>query len=244
MKNYADDTYGEYIAGVYDQWYSEVDSDSIHTLYELAHGGPALELGIGTGRIALPLMATGVAVHGVDASEAMVSKLSQKPAGDGIPVTMGSIADVPVEGLYSLIYIVFNTFFALLTQVEQVRCFQNVIKHLSPSGVFVLEVFVPDLGRFDRGQTVRLVRIGESETQLDVSQIDSVQQVITSQHIHLMEGETHFYPVKLRYAWPAEMDLMARLAGMRLKNRWGDWKRGPFTAQSGKHISVYELSSE
>jgi len=100
MKNYADDTYGEYIAGVYDQWYSEVDSDSIHTLYELAHGGPALELGIGTGRIALPLMATGVAVHGVDASEAMVSKLSQKPAGDGIPVTMGSIADVPVDGLY------------------------------------------------------------------------------------------------------------------------------------------------
>jgi SAM-dependent methyltransferase len=244
MKNYADDTYGEYIAGVYDQWYSEVDSDSIHTLNELAYGGPALELGIGTGRIALPLMATGVTVHGVDASGAMISKLRQKPAGDGIPVTMGSFADLPVEGQFSLIYIVFNTFFALLTQDEQVRCFQNVAKHLSPSGVFVVEVFVPELGRFDRGQTVRLDRIGESETQLDVSQIELVQQVITSQHIHLTEGETHFYPVKLRYAWPAEMDLMARLAGMRLKHRWGDWKRGPFTAQSGKHISVYELSAE
>lgn len=244
MENYSDETYGEFIAGVYDQWYSEVDPDSIQTLYELAHGGTALELGIGTGRIALPLMATGVAVHGIDASGAMLSRLRQKPGGDGIPVTMGSFADVPVEGQFSLIYIVFNTFFALLTQDEQVRCFQNVSKHLSPSGVFVVEAFVPDLGLFDRGQTVRLDRIGEGETQLDVSQIEPVQQVITSQHIHLTEGKTHFYPVKLRYTWPAEMDLMARLAGMRLKHRWGDWKRGPFTAQSGKHISVYEALSK
>lgn len=130
MENYSEETYGERIAGVYDQWYSEYDPAMVETLSELACGGSTLELGIGTGRIALPLMAAGVAVHGVDASEAMVSKLRKKPAGDVIPVIMGSIADVPVEGLYSLIYIVFNTFFALLTQDEQVRCFQNVFKHL------------------------------------------------------------------------------------------------------------------
>ena len=240
MKNYTEETYGERIASVYDQWYSEVDPALVQTLFELAHGGNALELAIGTGRIALPLLATGLSVKGVDASESMVSKLRQKPGGDAISVAMGNFADVPVEGQFSLIYIVFNTFFALLSQDEQVRCFQNVANHLLPTGVFVIEVFFPDLGRYDRGQTVRLDRIGENETQLDVSEFDPVDQVITSQHVHLTEGGIHFYPVKLRFAWPAEMDLMARMAGMRLKYRWGDWRRGAFTAQSGKHISVYE----
>ena len=240
MPDYSEETYGARIVEVYDQWYFEFDPTAIQVLAELAHGGRALELGIGTGRIAIPLLKSGVTVHGVDASPSMVSKLRSKPGGENIPVIMGNFVDVPVDGQYSLIYVVFNTFYALLTQDEQIRCFQNVARHLTSDGVFVLEAFVPDMTRFPAGQAMRLTRIGDREVQLDVSQVELDKQVVTSQHVVLTEQGTHFYPVKIRYVWPSEMDLMARLSELRLSERWSDWGKSRFTAESGKHISVYE----
>jgi SAM-dependent methyltransferase len=240
MVDYSEKTYGERIAGVYDRWYSEFDTLAIDVLFNLSRGGRVLELGIGTGRIALPLSRCGVAVEGIDASEAMVAKLLSKPGGKKIPITMGNFADIPIEGEFSLIYVVFNTFFALLTQAEQIRCFKNVAQHLCDDGVFVIEAFVPDLTRFTGMQSTRTVRIEDHEVQMDVSQIELDKQLISSQHLVLTEQGTRFYPVKLRYVWPAEMDLMAQLSKLQLRERWSDWKKNPFTAVSGKHISVYE----
>jgi SAM-dependent methyltransferase len=240
MDTYQEDTYGERIAGVYDDWYAEYDDATLVTLRELAQGGRALELGIGTGRIALPLRRSGVAIDGIDASEAMVAKLRSKPNGDQIPVVVGNFADIAVEGSYALIYVLFNTFFALLTQEEQLRCFRNVARHLSPQGSFVIEVFVPDLSRFSDRQAVRAVSTSENEVRLDVSQLDPVNQQIISQHVVLTEQGIRLYPVKLRYVWPAELDLMARLAGLQLRHRWGNWRKAVFSADSGKHISIYE----
>jgi len=239
METYKEDTYGARIAGVYDDWYAEVDEAAVSTLRELAHGGRALELGIGTGRIALPLQQRGVEVHGIDASEAMIARLQAKPGGEGIAVRLGNFADVALEGPFSLIYVVFNTFFALSTQDEQVRCFENVARRLSADGVFVIEAFVPDLARFDREQTVRAIRIDDNEVHFEASRLDPVGQQVTSQHVVLTEKGVRFYPVKVRFAWPAELDLMARLAGLRLRHRWDSWNRTPVSAESGAHISVY-----
>jgi SAM-dependent methyltransferase len=241
MDEYREETYGERIAGIYDTLYAGYDPAAIATLNRLAQGGRALELGIGTGRVALPLQETGVEVHGIDASPAMVDSLRGKPGGEGIAVTLGNFADVAVEGHYSLIYVTFNTLYSLLTQDEQVRCFQNVARHLAPGGVFLIEAFVPDVTRFSSGrQTMRAVTIEEDLVQIDASMHDPVAQQVTSQHIILTERGVRLYPVWLRYAWPAELDLMARLAGLRLKHRWEDWEGRAFTAGSGSHISVYE----
>jgi hypothetical protein len=170
----------------------------------------------------------------------MVAKLRAKPGGETIPVTLGSFADVAVEGQFTLIYVLFNTFFNLLTQEEQVRSFESVARHLSRDGAFVIEVFVPDLARFEARQTVRARRVRNDEVFLDASRLDPVNQRVMSQHIVLTEEGVRLYPVKLRYAWPAELDLMARLADLRLRHRWDSWKRTPFLAESTKHISVYE----
>ncbi|MBU1746402.1 MAG: class I SAM-dependent methyltransferase [Chloroflexi bacterium] len=240
MNTYQEDTYGDRIAGVYDAWYAEYDDATLVTLRELAQGGRALELGIGTGRIALPLQQSGVIVDGIDASAAMIAKLHSKSGGDKISVVLGNFADVAVAGEYTLIYVLFNTFFSLLTQEEQLRCFRNVAQHLGPQGSFVVEAFAPDLSRFSDHQAVRAVRISENEVRLDASQLDPVNQQITSQHVVLTEQGIRLYPVKLRYVWPAELDLMARLAGLQLKYRWGNWRKAAFTADSGKHVSVYE----
>lgn len=242
MENYTEDTYGERIAGVYDEWYTDFDPAAIDTLAELAAGGKALELGIGTGRIALPLLSRGVSVSGLDASAAMVARLHAKPGGEQIPVTMGNFSAVDVPGKFSLIYVVFNTIFSLLTQEEQIECFSNVARHLTAKGVFVVEAFVPDITRFTAGQTVRVIRIEEHAVQMDVSQHEPDKQLITNQHLMLREQGTQFYPVKLRYIWPSEMDLMARLSGLVRKARWSDWKKHDFTEDSGKHISVYGFS--
>lgn len=240
MDNYSDETYGETIAGIYDEWYSDFDPLAIQTLAELANGGMALELGIGTGRIALPLLKAGITVQGIDASESMVAKLQEKPGGKNIPVTMGNFADVQVDGRYTLIYVMFNTFYALLTQEDQIRCFQNVARHLTPDGVFVVEAFVPDLKRFTGGQAMRAIRVGDHEAQIDISLIELEKQIITSQHMLIQEQGTSFYPVKIRYVWPSEMDLMARLSQLSLRERWSDWRKSQFTYESGKHISVYK----
>lgn len=244
MDNYQNNTYGERISSIYDQLYSAYDEAAIQTLAELARGGRALELGIGTGRIALPLQQKGVEVHGIDASEAMVARLRRKPGGERIPVMMGNFVDVAVEGQFSLIYVPFNTFFALWEQEVQVRCFQNVAAHLTPQGVFVIEAFVPDLARFSvGGQTMRAISIDSDQLRFDVSMLDPVKQQITSQHVMLSENQVQLYPVKLRYVFPSEMDLMARLAGMQLQQRWGGWAKETFDADSGKHVSVYGFTA-
>jgi SAM-dependent methyltransferase len=240
MKDYGPETYGDRIADVYDGLYSELDTDgAVETLADLAGPGPVLELAIGTGRLALPLAERGLEVHGIDASEAMVEKLRQKPGGDRIPVTIGDFADVNVEGQFSLVFVAFNTLFALLTQEDQLRCFENAAAHLTDDGVFVTEVFFPDLARFDRGQRMQTTSVDPGRVMLDASRHDPVAQRVDSSHIVITEAGTKLYPVVVRYAFPPELDLMARLAGLRLRERWGGWRRERFAASSQRHVSVY-----
>ena len=240
MNFYSHETYGERVAGVYDEWYTDVNPLLIVALAELAHGGPALELGIGTGRIALPLAAKGIEVHGIDVAESMISRLRAKPGGDRITITQGNFAEVPVDGKFSLVYIVFNTFFALTSQEEQVQCFRNVAAHLAPGGCFVMEAFVPDLTRFTHGQTNFVRKITTDQVTLDMSQHHAATQNVVSQQVVITEGNIRLFPVQIRYCWPSELDLMAQLAGLRLRERWSNWKREPFTSDSGFHISIYE----
>jgi hypothetical protein len=247
MKTYDASTYGENIAEVYDQWYTDFNTyagnadAAAECLAALAGKGPVLELAIGTGRMALPLSARGIEVHGIDISPAMVAKLKSKPGGDLIPVTIGDFADVGVAGEYSLIYIVFNTIFALLTQEDQIRCFRNVAAHFKDGGIFLLEAFVPDLQRFDRNQRLGVEACEPDQIRIEASRHDPVGQLVESKHVVLGEHGVKLYPLKIRYAWPSELDLMARLAGLHLKDRWGSWRREPFSAASASHVSTYEL---
>jgi hypothetical protein len=172
----------------------------------------------------------------------MVAKLAGKPGGDRITVTIGNFADVEVSGEYSLIYTVFNTFFMLNDQEEQVRCFANVAKRLRSGGFFLIEAFVPEPARFKDDQTVRVADMGVGEVHLETSIHDRLSQRIRSHQIVIGQSGVKLYPIQMRYAWPAELDLMARLAGMRLRERWSDWYRGPFVAESTKHISIYDMA--
>jgi SAM-dependent methyltransferase len=241
MNAYDVTTYGERMAEAYDQWPAvPQNTDAIVAcLTRLAGPGPVLELGIGTGRLALPLAQRSLVVHGIDASPAMVARLQAKPGGEHIPVTLGDFADMAVEGQFTLIFVVFNTFFGLLSQDDQVRCMLGVAQHLTDDGVFVLEAFVPDLARFDRGQRLEVRAVETDRIRLDTSVHDPVQQRVMSQHVLLSEQGIRLYPVQIRYAWPSELDLMARLAGLQLRNRWAGWAQEPFTATSGSHVSVY-----
>ncbi len=243
MRDYGPATYGEGIADEYDSWFSAIDPHLVDRLAELSAGGKALELGIGTGRVALPLRARGVEIHGIDASPAMVAKLREKPGGGDIPVTLGSFADFETVDRFSLVFIVFNTFFALLTQPEQVTCFRSVSKVLAPGGKFLVEAFVPDLGRFDRGQATRTIEVAGDRVRIECSVHDSATQTVSAQLVDVAERRVKLHPLRIRYAWPAEIDLMAQLAGMRLVERWGDWRRGPFTSASSVHISLYDLET-
>src|SRR6185369_11109677 len=241
MNFYSDETYGESVASVYDEWFSEYDPHAIDRLAEFAHGGRALELGIGTGRFALPLSAKGVEVHGIDAANSMISRLRSKPGGNRITITHGNFADVPVTDKFELVYIVFNTFFALSSQDEQVRCFRNVAAHLSPDGCFVIEAFVPDVTRFTGGQVNWATKVTTDEVQLDVGQHNAATQQVISQKVVIKDGDVRLYPVQIRYAWPSELDLMAQLAGLRLRDRWSSWQREPFSSESKKHVSIFSF---
>jgi methyltransferase family protein len=247
MDGYDAGTYGERIAGSYDalygRWYAYLgpESTTVAFLRALAGDGPALELGIGTGRVALPLQEAGVEVHGIDASPAMVAKLREKPGGDRIRITMGDFADFSLETRFRLIYVPFNTFFGLLSQDDQISCLRAVGRHLTDDGAFVAELFVPDLSRFDRGQRVSAIDVGTDEVRLDVSEHDPVAQTTTNQHVVIREDGVKLFPVRIRFAYVAELDLMARVAGLRLRERFADWDRSPFGPKSEKHISVYEL---
>ena len=239
---YGPATYGDRIARVYDLLYGGVldTTGTVERLAELAGAGPVLELGVGTGRVACPLAERGVAVHGIEASEAMVAELRSRPGGDRVAVTLGDFAEAAVPGPFALVYVVFNTFFGLLTQADQIRCFANVAQRLAPSGAFLVETFVPDLTRFVRGQNLSAIRVELDGVMLDATKVDPVAQRVDSQHVVIAEEGIRLYPVRIRYAWPSELDLMAQLAGLCLRERQGGWQGEPFTAASTRHVSIYE----
>jgi SAM-dependent methyltransferase len=198
----------------------------------------ALELGIGTGRIALPLAQRGVAVQDVELSRAMVERLRAKPGGGDIPVAIGDFATTTVEGSFSVAYLVFNTIVNLTSQAAQVECFRTVATHLEPGGCFVVEVDLPELRLLPPGETHRLFHVSESRWGID--EYDVASQGLTSHHLEIADGQVERLWVPFRYVWPSELDLMAQLAGMTLRARWGSWERDPFTSDSRMHISVWE----
>jgi SAM-dependent methyltransferase len=216
----------------------EVIRSTVDLLQELAGRGRALELGIGTGRIALPLSERGVPVHGIDLSKAMVARLRKKSGGRDVGVTIGDFATTKVEGSFSLAYLVFNAILNLTTQAAQVACFRNVASHLEPGGTFVIEVGVPELQRLPPGETVLPFLIGETRWGFD--EYDVVRQGLTSHHFEIVRGKLERLSVPFRYVWPSELDLMAELAGMRLRERWAGWHHEPFASESRQHISVWE----
>ena len=238
-----DGYFGEHVAARYDEEYSsmfEPDylAPAVALLVELAGDGRALELGIGTGRIAVPLAQRGVPVHGIDLSKAMVARLREKPSAEEIGVTIGDFATARAEGTFAVAYVVFNTLMNLRTQLEQVACFRNVAAQLEPGGCFVLEVMVADLQRLPPGETSRAFDLSADHVGLD--EYDVATQSLRSHHFTLVDGSWEYTTFPGRYVWPAELDLMAELAGLTLRNRWGDWNREPFTSESRKHVSVWE----
>ena len=216
------------------------EAATVSFLEGLARGGRALELAIGTGRIALPLSARGVEVAGIDFSRPMVERLRAKPGGDRIDVTIGDFADVAVTGRFRLVYVVFNTLFNLLTQEAQVRCFRNVATHLDDDGSFVVEAFVPAwLHRLRDQQYVDAETIATGHVVLDMGKHDPVAQTLEESHVRLGEDGVRVAPIVCRYSWPSELDLMAQIAELRLAERWAGWDRAPFTAESRNCVSVY-----
>jgi len=215
---------------------------AVSFLAELADRGDALELGIGTGRIALPLRQRGVRVHGIDLSVAMVEQLRAKPGTDGIEVAIGDFATTKLERKFRLAYLVFNTIMNLTTQDEQVACFANVAEHLEPGGCFVVEVSVPGLRRLPPGDTVRPFAV--TPTYLGFDEIDVASQALVSHHYVVEDGRLRATSMPFRYVWPSELDLMARLAGMTLRERWAGWKREPFTSDSTSHVSVWQPTTQ
>ncbi|MBE9099201.1 class I SAM-dependent DNA methyltransferase [Vacuolonema iberomarrocanum] len=241
---HSDEYFDERVASTYDD---DIDSSSpeaiepvVDFLAELAGGGRALEFGIGTGRIALPLVMKGIEVHGIDLSSAMLAKLAEKSGGDRIPVTHGDFATTSCDGSFSLVYLIFNTIMNLTTQDAQVRCFQNAASHLAPGGSFVIEVMVPALQRVPYGETKHVFELSDEHWGIDT--YDVVTQSLTSHHLRVRGQKVERSSIPFRYVWPSELDLMARLANLQLKARWGGWKQEPFTNTSRYHISVWEKS--
>jgi len=238
-----DGYFGEHVAAAYDE--SEADMFEpgvvdavVGVLAGLAGGGRALELGIGTGRVALPLASRGVRVHGIDMSRAMVARMRAKPGGDAIGVTIGDFATTRVDGTFSVAYLVFNTIMNLTTQAAQVACFRNVAAHLEPGGCFVIEVMVPDLRRLPPGQ--RAVPFDVSPARWAIDIYDVATQAMSSNYIELVDGRGEYTSMPFRYVWPAELDLMAELAGLRPRERWAGWTWEPFTSESRQHVSIWE----
>jgi len=240
-----DGHFDERVAARYDD--SEADmfdqavvEPTVAFLAGLAGDGGALELAVGTGRIALPLAARGVPVHGIDLSRAMVARLRAKPGGEEIPVTIGDYTTARVDGTFALAYLVFNTIGNVTTQAGQVACFRNAAAHLEPGGCFVIEVGVPALRRLPPGERMRV--FGADATHWGIDEYDVVSQEAVSHHFSLRDGRWELESMPFRYVWPSELDLMAGLAGMRLRERWADWDRSPFTSESRKHVSVWETA--
>jgi len=241
---HGDDGYfDERVAARYDESSAEMFSaeavdPTVDFLAGLAGDGPVLEFAVGTGRIALPLAQRGVPVHGIDMSKAMVGRMRSKPGGEDIGVTIGDFSMTTVEGPFTLVYLVFNTISNLTTQAEQVACFRNAAAHLQPGGCFVIEVGVPSLRLLPPGETIHAFTVTENRWGFD--EYDIANQRMTSHHFEIVDGRAERFAVPFRYAFPAEYDLMAELAGMRLRERWAGWDREPFTSESRSHVSVWE----
>jgi SAM-dependent methyltransferase len=238
-----DGYFDERVAARYDESAADmfdpaVVEPAVDFLADLAGSGRALELGIGTGRIALPLARRGVPVHGIELSNAMVARLRAKPGAEDITVTIGDFSTTTVDRTFSVAYLVFNTIMNLTTQQAQVACFRNVAAHLEPGGCFVIEVGVPGLQRLPPGETVRVFHA--SETRWGFDEYDVATQGLTSHHLEVVDRRLERVSMPFRYAWPSELDLMAQLAGMTLRERWSGWNREPFTNESGMHVSVWE----
>jgi SAM-dependent methyltransferase len=231
--------FGDRWADVNDERTTLDPAPAVAFLAGLAGDGRVLELAIGTGRVALPLASRGISVEGVEASEAMVERLRAKPGGEQIPVAIGDMADVPAQGPFRLVYLVFNTLFNLPSADRQADCFRNVARVLAPDGAFVIECFVPDLARYDRRQRVEALAVTEDSATIDVLRHDAVAQRLTTQKITFDSQGIRLHPVALRYCWPSELDLMAAQAGLRLGERYADWDRRPIASDSASHVSVY-----
>ena len=234
--------FGERWADFYDGGRELDPVPAVDFLAPMAGDGRVLELAIGTGRVGLPLAGRGVTVEGIEASAAMVARLRAKPGGEQVPVTIGDMADVEVEGPFHLVYLVYNTLFNLITADRQADCFRNVARVLEEDGAFVIECFVPDPSRFDRGQRVEALSVTEDAATIEVFRHDAVAQRYNTQKITFTAEGIRMLPVALRYSWPSELDLMARNAGLELTERYADWDRRPFTASSPSHISVYRTA--
>jgi SAM-dependent methyltransferase len=238
-----DGYFDEAVAADYDNSEWEMFSqDAIDPVVEFiatrSRGGAALEFGIGTGRIALPLVRRGVSVSGIDLSTAMVRRLAAKPGGDDVKVTVGDFSTTRVDGSFDIVYLVFNTIMNLTTQPEQVACFRNAAAHLVPGGVFVIEVAIPDLQRLPPGQTEVVFRADEHGFGIDT--YDIATQALVSHHLDFANGDVKRLSLPFRYVWPAELDLMAELAGLRLRERHGGWRGEPYDSDSRTHVSVWE----
>ena len=233
-------SFGTRVAETYDEHLRGDEAETIEFLYQQARGGPVLELAIGTGRIGLPLAQRGLDVHGIELSGAMVEQLRKKPGGERIPVTMGDYAEVGVDGTYRLIFVVFNTFYNLLTQEKQVRCFENVAKHLTDDGVFIIEAaMATHLTTLRDMQYVDAEAVELDSVTLDVARFDIVDQTLDENHVTIGNDGITLGPIVTRYVWPSEMDLMARIAGLRLHERFGGWRGEPFDKSSWRYVAVY-----
>jgi Methyltransferase domain len=246
MGRWPEDHFGERVAERFDERYAYladpvVVDPIVAFIGDLAGNGAALEFGIGTGRIALPLVGRGVPVHGIELSEAMAARLRAKPNGNQIGVTIGDFATTTVGATFSVVYLVANTIMNLTTQDAQVACFQNAAAHLEPAGCFVIEVLVPGLQRLVPGETFQLFDV--SPTHVGFDEYDIARQGLVSHHYWIEDGQVEVFSPPFRYVWPSELDLMARLAGMTLRERWSGWKRELFTDESTKHVSVWEKAA-
>ena len=240
MIEFNPETFGELNAEDYDALHDPgTTAESVALISELARQGKILELAIGTGRMALPLLARGHDVSGIEASPAMVEKLREKPGGADIPVVIGDMADVEIDGPFDFAFLVFNTLFNLTSQDAQVRCFQNVAERLAPGGAFLIETFVPDFSAYTGNQNVRTMQLGFQSLWLEAAKHDPTRQLVEFQRVRITNEGMKLVPLVMRYAWPQEVDLMARLAGLTLEHRWGGWEREPFTPDSKMHVSLY-----
>jgi SAM-dependent methyltransferase len=228
-----------YDEGCADMFEAGVVGPTVDFLAALAGDGAALEFGVGTGRIALPLSERGVAVQGIDLSTAMVTRLRAKPGSDRVLTTIGDFATVRIEGAFRLVYLLFNTIMNLTTQSDQVACFANAAAHLEPGGYFVVEVGVPDLRRLPPGERIRPFAVTPGHLGFD-EYTDLVEQTMFSHHYRVDDGALTMFSAPFRYVWPSELDLMARLAGLTRRERWAGWSRQPFTGESGSHVSVWQ----
>jgi SAM-dependent methyltransferase len=243
MKDYNASTYGDKVANVYDERHGDYDAEMIERIYELAPNGSAFELGIGTGRVALPLSKRGMKVDGIDSSKSMVRKLKAKPGSKKISVQIGDFADFKTAKKYDVVFVVYNTFYGLLTQDDQISCFKSVHNGLKNEGKFVIEAFVPDPARLVNGQNINISDIEKDNVSVAFNLFDAASQTISCQLVRISEKGINMVPIVIRFAYPAEFDLLAKLTGFELSERWANWKKEPFTSNSGFHISVYKKIS-